>query len=235
MRTCSLQTYNQGTPSFIPYGTAKVYKLKLNDKVDQLPIRSIISNIGTATYNLVRRLTKLLAPLSKSKYTIDTMKHFMEKIKQETVPDGYKMVSLDVESLLTNVPLEKTIDITLERIYDSKEINTQITCPEMIELLKLCTKNAHFTFNNQVYQKNDRVAMGSPLGPVLAGIFMVELETWIFLTLGNMVLNWKRFVDDTTLKKTLKLGSLLFSYFIEIFCSDLISSIIHSHFIVGTN
>ena len=163
------------------------------------------------------------------------MKHFMEKIKQETVPDGYKMVSLDVESLLTNVPLEKTIDITLERIYDSKEINTQITCPEMIELLKLCTKSANFTFNNQVYQKNDRVAIGSPLGPVLAGIFMVELETWIFLTLGNMVLNWKRFVDDTTLKKTLKLGSLLFRYFIEIFCSDLISSIIHSHFIVGTN
>ena len=41
--------------------------------------------------------------------------------------------------------------------------------------------------------------MGSQLGPVPAGIFMVELETrnWITPTLGNMVLNWKRFVDDT--------------------------------------
>ena len=28
--------------------------------------------------------------------------------------------------------------------------------------------------------------MGSPLGPVLAGIFMVELETRIIPTLGNM-------------------------------------------------
>ena len=39
--------------------------------------------------------------------------------------------------------------------------------------------------------------MGSPLGPVLAGIFMVELETQIIPTLENMVLNLKSFVDDT--------------------------------------
>ena len=51
------------------------------------------------------------------------------------------------------------------------------------------TKNVHFTFNNQFYQQNDKVAMGSPLAPVLAGIFMVELETRIVPTLGNVVLN----------------------------------------------
>ena len=68
----------------------------------------------------------------------------------------------------------------------------------MKELLTLRTKNEHFTFHNQVYQQNDALAMGSPLGPALAGIFMVELETRIFSTLGNIVLNWKRFVDETT-------------------------------------
>ena len=46
----------------------------------------------------------------------------------------------------------------------------------MKELLLLCTKNAHFTFNNEIYQPYDGVAMGSPLGPKIAGIFMVELE-----------------------------------------------------------
>ena len=105
--------------------------MKLNDKVDQLPIRPIVSNIGTATYNLVRNLVKLLSPLSKSKCTIDSMKHFIEKIKEEIVLDGYKMVPFDVRSLFSNVPLDKTIDVTLERIYNCKEINTQITCPEM--------------------------------------------------------------------------------------------------------
>ena len=58
-------------------------------------------------------------------------------------------------------------------------------------------QNVHFTFDNQFYQQNDGVAMGSPLGPVLAGIFMVELKNSLVPTLGNMVLNWKRFVDDT--------------------------------------
>ena len=96
-----------------------------------------------------------------------------------------------------NVPLEKTIDITLERMYERKEINTQITRTEIKELLTLCTKNVYFTFDNQVYQQNDGVAMCSPLGPVLAGIFMVQLENRIIPTLGNMVLNWKSFVDDT--------------------------------------
>ena len=87
--------------------------MKLNDKVDKLPVRPIVSNIWTATYDLARHLAKLLSPLSKSKYTIDSTKHFMEKIKQETIPDGYEMVSFDTKSLFTNVDLEKTIIVML--------------------------------------------------------------------------------------------------------------------------
>ena len=44
------------------------------------------------------------------------------------------------------------------------------------ELLYLCTKIAHFTLNSNTYVQVDGVAMGSPYGPVLANIFMVELE-----------------------------------------------------------
>ena len=39
--------------------------------------------------------------------------------------------------------------------------------------------------------------MGSQLGPALAGIFMVELETIIVLTLHNLLRKWKRCVADT--------------------------------------
>ena len=51
------------------------------------------------------------------------------------------MVSFDGMSLFTNVPLEETFNITLERIYDRNEINIQITLSEMQELLTFCTKN----------------------------------------------------------------------------------------------
>ena len=66
----------------------------------------------------------------------------------------------------------------------------------MKELLIFCTKNIHFTFNNETYIQVDGVAMGSPLGPVLANIFMVELETSVIQNLSNKVKLWKGFVDD---------------------------------------
>ena len=67
----------------------------------------------------------------------------------------------------------------------------------MKELLILCTKNIYFTFNNETYIQVDGVAMGSMLGPVLANIFMVELETSVIPNLSNKVKLWKRFVDNT--------------------------------------
>ena len=64
-------------------------------------------------------------------------------------------------------------------------------------MLLLCTKDVHFLFADEIYQQTNGVAMGSPLGPILAGIFMVELETTTVPTLGNLLRKWKRYVDDT--------------------------------------
>ena len=87
------------------------------------------------------------------------------------------MFLFDVKSLFMNMSLtEKVTDRILERIYDPKEINTQIACPEMKVLLTWCTKNVHFTFDNRIYEQNDGVGMGSPLGPVLGCIFLVKLD-----------------------------------------------------------
>ena len=50
----------------------------------------------------------------------------------------------------------------------------------MRKLILLCTKKftfyVHFTFNGETFSQIDNVALGLPLAPVLAGIFMVELE-----------------------------------------------------------
>ena len=107
------------------------------------------------------------------------------------------MVSLDVKSLFTNVPLHRTIGIVLRRTYDKHELQTSITRSEMKELLILCTKNVHFTFDNVIKVQNDGVAMGSPLGPVLSDIFMIELETSLLPELTDYIQFWKRYLDDT--------------------------------------
>ena len=70
----TLQEYNKvyptGSKAGKLYGTAKIHKLPESGTVDQLPLRPIISNIGTTLYYLAKHLTKILAPLSKSEYTV---------------------------------------------------------------------------------------------------------------------------------------------------------------------
>ena len=179
------------------YGSAKLHKLPTFGTVDQLPLRPIISNIGTASYQLAKHLAKLLLPLSKNQCTINSTKSFMSFIKHRKVPDGHKMVSFDVVSLFTNVPLDAAIEIILKRIHGNNEINTPITKMEMKELILLCTKGVHFTFDGKTYVQTNGVAMGSPLVPVLLGILMVELEKNLIHTLSEHLSCWKRYVDDT--------------------------------------
>ena len=121
----------------------------------------------------------------------------MIKIKNEKIPENYETVSFDLKSLFTSVPLEHTIDIIIKRIYEKHEITTVLTAHEMKKLLTICTKNVHFSFNNDIYIQIDGVAMGSPLGPLLANIFMVELENVLVPKLNDYVKKWRRFVDDT--------------------------------------
>ena len=64
------------------YGTGKVHKLPKNGNVDQLPIRPIVSNIGTTPYQLAKCLAKLLSPLNQSQYIFKSKKRFHRKNKK---------------------------------------------------------------------------------------------------------------------------------------------------------
>ena len=78
-------------------------------------------------------MAKLLSPLSTSEYTVSSSKEFMTTIKNVQVPSGYHMVSFDVKSLFTNVPLKYTIGLVLEQIYNKGELVTNITRSERKE------------------------------------------------------------------------------------------------------
>ena len=179
------------------YGTTKIHKLPPNQDIDELPLRPIILNTNIAIYVLARYLAKVLSPLSQSDYTVSSCKEFTEIIKLKSIPDNYKLASFYVKSLFTNSPLDSTIDISLNRIYEKKDLTVNIDRKDMRDLILLCTKNVHFTFNNDIYKQTDGVAMGSPLGPVLAGIIMVELENYMVPRLSNHLHFWRRYVDDT--------------------------------------
>ena len=119
----------------------------------------------------------------------------MTTIKNVQFPSSYHMVSFDVKSLFTNVPLECTIGLVLEQIYNKRELVTNITRSEMKEILLLCTKNVPFSCNQDIYIQKHGVAMGSPLGPVLQGTFMVNV--CMVPKLNVYIHFWRCYVDDT--------------------------------------
>ena len=45
------------------YGTAKLHKLPVNGKIDDLPIRPIVSNTKPATYQVAKHVSEVLSPL----------------------------------------------------------------------------------------------------------------------------------------------------------------------------
>ena len=92
-----------------------------------------------------------MSPLSTSEYTVKSTSDFITHIKGQKIPNNFKLISFDVTSLFTNVPLDFTIDVILKRIYDENEVNTNIPKQQMRDLLLLCTKNVHFSYNGDIY------------------------------------------------------------------------------------
>ena len=113
--------YPTGSRPGLFYGMVKVQKLQINQGLNELTVRSIISNIGKATYKTANYLNNLLSPLEKSQHTVLNSKEFVEKIKAVRIPIGYKMISFDVKSLFTNVPLDEKIEIIFQKVYVEKK------------------------------------------------------------------------------------------------------------------
>jgi len=68
--------------------------------------------------------------------------------------------------------------------------------------MNTATSSVEFCFNNTMYKKTDAVAMDSPLGPVLANIFVGYHESLLFDSTTNPCM-YQRYVDDSfTIFKT---------------------------------
>ena len=82
------------------------------------------------------------------------------------------MNSLDVDSPFTNISFEKTITICTESIYNQNDTFEGLSKSELKKLPCLDTEEHYFIFNESLYKQIDDVAMGSPLGPILANAFL---------------------------------------------------------------
>ena len=73
----------------------------------------------------------------------------------------------------------------------------KISLADLKPLFSFATAKTHFLFNGVVYDQIDGVAMGSPLAPILANLFMGHHEkTWLE-NYTSSVLFYGGNVDDT--------------------------------------
>lgn len=75
----------------------------MNGNLNHLPLQPIAFNMNTSTYNLAKFLSISLFPLYRSDHNTISTKNFIQNIKKENIPTGYKMVSFDVKSCFTNI------------------------------------------------------------------------------------------------------------------------------------
>ena len=184
--------------SLIPTGSkpGKLYGLINVHKIYN-PARPVVSMIGTPEYKLARFLDSVIKPSIPDKYMLSSTNYFIEKLKQVKVQSLQILVSFDVVSLFTNVPLEETTQIIANYLFDKDNPNTPpMEKHAFIKLLKLATQGM-FLCNSGLFKPIDGVAMRSPFAPTLPNFFVAYLENKLLnKTNGFHPKIYLRYVDD---------------------------------------
>lgn len=185
--------YPIGSKPGVLYGLPKIHKKFING----IPkFRPILSAIGTCSYKLAKFLVPILKDISSNEFTIHNSFEFGKEVLQQD-PSLF-MASLDVEALFTSLPLLETIDICINELFENKDTVNNMNRDEFKTFLEFATNEPWFIFNEQFFRQIDGVAMGSPLGPTLANIFMSHLEKKWLKECPNSFkpIFYRRYIDD---------------------------------------
>ncbi|XP_074029242.1 uncharacterized protein [Leptinotarsa decemlineata] len=144
------------------YGLPKVHK-------EGAPLRPIVSSVGSPVHQLAKHVAHVLQPhAEKVDSYVRNADHLIDILKTQTVSPDDILVSFDVTSLFTQVPTGEALEI-IKKKYKPEE--------HIITLAEHCIKNTYFIYNDQRYRQIEGAPMGSPLSPVVANLFMEEIET----------------------------------------------------------
>ena len=147
-------------------------------------MRPIINNIGSVTY----KLAKWLVSQFQSSHNIKNSLELIDKIKNVQLSDNDKLVSFDVVNLFPCVPKNtkwlQEIGVEEDKIEEYKT------------LTELCLNETFFEYDGEIYEQNEGLAMGNPLSPFLANLYISFFETHNTDTLPWLFKFWVRYVDD---------------------------------------
>ena len=140
------------------FGLAKVYK-------KDTPLRPVVSMIRTAEYNPAKYLVKIMNDAIPPTYMLNSTGSYANQISSFYFKPSHVLVSYDVVSLFTNIPLHETrycfhlcISTTFTKKYSKETFEKHV---------QIATAD-YFYRRRKIYCQIDGVTMGSQLGPTLA-------------------------------------------------------------------
>jgi hypothetical protein len=176
------------------YGTSKIHKP--GNKV-----RPIVDCTGTIGYQTSRALADILSPLvGGTDSHVKNSKHLSESLAEVMIEEDEIFNSHDVVSLFTNTPIVESLNVIKERLQQDNTLKerTLLTVDDIIELLRFILTTTYFSFRDKIYKQKFGAAMGSPVSPVVANLYMEFLEQQAIATapMECKPRLWKRYVDD---------------------------------------
>ena len=170
------ELYATGSRICILYGLPKIHK-------PNMPLRPILFSVNHYSYKLAKFFIPLLTPLTTNPFIIT---------------DSFSFVQELLNSDIDSIPVNETIGIISNALFSDHQFFHGFNSSEFEKLLFQSVKNCHFIFNGRLYQQVDGVAMGSPLGPLFANIFMsFHEQKWLNNCPSSFKpLLYRRYVDD---------------------------------------
>ena len=159
-----------------------------------------MSCVNTFAYDLSAYLVNILSPLTgNSEFTVTNSAHFVSTISSETILDTEIVVSFDVESLFTNVPIDGAVQAALQKLENDPSLadRTTLKPAQIADLLTFVLRSTYFQYNGSIYEQREGAAMGSPVSAVIANLYMESFEEQAITTSSNKPRIWRRYVTDT--------------------------------------
>ena len=155
---------------------------------------------GSVAYGTAKELARILKPLAgRSPYSVQNAKDFVEQVKNINLQSDECIIFYNGKELFTSVPIEPAIKIIQQHLEDDQEHQqrTSMTVKHIICLLQFCLKNTCLIFQDRFYEQVEGAAMGSPISPILANLYMEAFEIQGISTAPQPLSLWRRFVDNT--------------------------------------
>jgi len=134
----------------------------------------VINNRNAPSYKAAKKLSSILQQYLNldNYYTIGNSSTLAQDLTKLSINKQHRLITLDIKDLCVNISITETIDIARLQLlkHNDPEITSQIC-----KLLETILQQNYFIFQEQIYQPDKGIAMGSPISGTIAEIFY---NTW---------------------------------------------------------